>query len=687
MIKKLSSDISELIKSQQYINNTYTITKELLENSLDSGASTIKIIIDDDLIRVDDNGSGIKDLNEVGKAGFTSKENTTYYVLGLNTDSSNLYCGYRGLALCSIKNMCTLEIITKHGDNDFAYKKSFSDNKIVQSARERGTTINVSKIFENCPMRRELTKKNLSKDVKKIASLIESYSMVYNINFLFKFRGKVLFNKTGYSSLLGYCKSTYHDRFEDSLCKNTNEFFLFMIPNSESKDLSKIFFGKRYVVSKKITKEIKNAFNLYQEGYPTFVLELKGALDFNISPDKSEILFDNEKEIIEKLKETIKEYFSNQIYCINKSKETVPELNKTSGVHTEKAFSNISESALNIENIIEESEYQSLIEKCINEDVNLKYDVSDTFKQSLIEDASIVITESQENIPSKNELDSQLVDFQNTYEDTKKRDLNQSRNLFSNSPIFKRFCSSEKLKDEEFKVQDTEIVDLTDQRCDKKNQILDSPISEIRTPMKLSETVFDYIKTSSSHEVSLTILKSDFYNIKVIGQFNKGFILTTLIKNNRKYLLIVDQHASDEIYNYETLKSTTKIIKQKLVAPYDLKLSPIDESFVQENLSLFSKYGYEVKDNKLITIPVIKGQEFGIKEFQDLLDNIKNEEEGLDKIHKIMATKACRMSVMIGEHLQKSRLEKIVKNLGTLDRPWKCPHGRPTFMIIEEIIW
>lgn len=199
MIKKLAPDTSELIKSQQYINNTYTITKELLENSLDSGASIIKIIISEDLIRVEDNGSGIVDLHEVGNPGYTSKENTTYYVLGLNTDDSNIFCGYRGLALSSIKNMCNLEIISKHFSSEIAYKKTFFDNKIVNCARENGTTINVTKIFEKCPVRRSLNAKNISKDITKISSLLESYSMVYKINFLFKYKGKTIFNQAGYN--------------------------------------------------------------------------------------------------------------------------------------------------------------------------------------------------------------------------------------------------------------------------------------------------------------------------------------------------------------------------------------------------------------------------------------------------------------------------------------------------------
>lgn len=461
---------------------------------------------------------------------------------------------------------------------------------------------------------------------------------------------------------------------------------------------------------------------MYQDKYPLFFLELKGPLDFNISPDKSEILFDNEKEIIKELKETIMDYFGEQIYLSIKNSDQ--EKKSDSALIKSQIQSSLGKSEIDVESQ-ENSNFQNLIDEYIVNEIYTKHCVSDSIKENLDTDTieqTNYITDNKDDIIKSNKteifdkLPKQLdlnknfsvvnkLEISNDIESNinesqklnnipeiekciKKREMDHEKLILGNSPIFKKFCSLKNLDKDDFNVKESEVIDNSDQTTKilNKQPILESQVSDYITPLKLVDTVFDFIKTSQIPEISLTILKSDFCNMKIIGQFNKGFILTTLEKNNKKYLLIIDQHASDEIYNYENLKNNTKIVKQKLVVPYDLDLSPIDNLFVQENKNLFGKYGFEILNNQLTTIPNFKGEEFDIRDFKDLLDKVKNDEEGLDKIHRILATKACRMSVMIGEHLQKSRLEKIVKNLSTLERPWKCPHGRPTFMIIEEII-
>jgi len=83
--------------------------------------------------------------------------------------------------------------------------------------------------------------------------------------------------------------------------------------------------------------------------------------------------------------------------------------------------------------------------------------------------------------------------------------------------------------------------------------------------------------------------KEDFLSMEVIGQFNLGFILARC-KNN--HLWILDQHACDEITNFERLIATTKIHEQKLMAPLRLELSPSEEDCVVENMAIFEANGF-----------------------------------------------------------------------------------------------
>ncbi len=55
------------------------------------------------------------------------------------------------------------------------------------------------------------------------------------------------------------------------------------------------------------------------------------------------------------------------------------------------------------------------------------------------------------------------------------------------------------------------------------------------------------------------------------------------------------------------------------------------------------------------------------------------------KVRAMFASRACRMSIMIGDPLSHEQMEKVVKDLATLDAPWACPHGRPTFKHLFKI--
>ncbi len=92
-------------------------------------------------------------------------------------------------------------------------------------------------------------------------------------------------------------------------------------------------------------------------------------------------------------------------------------------------------------------------------------------------------------------------------------------------------------------------------------------------------------------ELDRCMTKEDFSRMRICGQFNKGFIVTELDSD----LFIIDQHAADEIYNFETLQKAGKIQKQKLLQPKYLELAPSSEHVLIEHLAFLEKSGYEMQ--------------------------------------------------------------------------------------------
>ena len=183
---------------------------------------------------------------------------------------------------------------------------------------------------------------------------------------------------------------------------------------------------------------------------------------------------------------------------------------------------------------------------------------------------------------------------------------------------------------------------------------------------------------------------SDFHKMTIIGQFNLGFILCSLATNAISKLYIVDQHASDEIYNYENLLKSMKITKYPLLLPKLISLNPSESLVFQKHEEYFKSFGYEfMVDNDgdvyMIVIPAYNGVEMNENDLFDLMAQLENGHGRAIpvKLKNKMASRACRSSIMIGDALQKQEMAIIVRHLGDLEKPWHCPHGRPTVKLLK----
>ena len=195
-------------------------------------------------------------------------------------------------------------------------------------------------------------------------------------------------------------------------------------------------------------------------------------------------------------------------------------------------------------------------------------------------------------------------------------------------------------------------------------------------------------------ELPKKMKKQTIKQIEIIGQFNKGFIIGKINFD----LYIIDQHAADEIYNYETLLKKDKLNVQPLINPLSISLTSDDELFVQENIDLFPQFGFEIQFREsneptqrvYLTKVYHRGKTiFGANEFIELVQQLKqcNNDQTviIKKKHKIFATEACRMSIMIGDPLNKNEMKTILSHLTELNKPWHCPHGRQTIRHLFDL--
>jgi len=246
-----------------------------------------------------------------------------------------------------------------------------------------------------------------------------------------------------------------------------------------------------------------------------------------------------------------------------------------------------------------------------------------------------------------------------------------------------------------------QVLDTTIGGITSRLQTLQSSVSSLSHSAHtniLNSLTLD-ISMPLTHQTTLTITKPDFARLHIIGQFNLGFILAT---RNNSDLFIIDQHASDEKINFERLQATTVMQSQRLVRPLPLELTAVDEEIILENQDALIRNGFEVSMDtsgetpvgqrcKLLTLPMSKGVTFSPSDLEELIALLADSPSSTtispstekhlprpSKIRKLFAMRACRSSVMIGKPLTQGQMGKLVGKLGEIDKPWNCPHGRPT---------
>ena len=222
-------------------------------------------------------------------------------------------------------------------------------------------------------------------------------------------------------------------------------------------------------------------------------------------------------------------------------------------------------------------------------------------------------------------------------------------------------------------------------------------------------------------ELERVFRREDFRDMRVVGQFNLGFILCTLGDD----LFIVDQHASDEIYNFERLQRTTTLNRQPLLVPKKLELTAAETQTVHRNMPTFLANGFgfcevdqpppTVRSLALNSVPFSKGITFGADDVHELIGMLDQGEYALparsqltvglsrqstgtpgsglsvseivrpSRVRAMLAMRACRSSIMIGKALDAKTMRRVLDNLSDLQAPWNCPHGRPTMRHLADL--
>uniref|UniRef100_A0A671U841 PMS1 homolog 1, mismatch repair system component n=1 Tax=Sparus aurata TaxID=8175 RepID=A0A671U841_SPAAU len=297
-MKQLPPDTVRLLSSSQVITSVVNVVKELMENSLDAGASSIDIKLENyglDRIEVRDNGLGIKaaDTPVMAVRHFTSKICSHEDLERLET------YGFRGEALGSICAVAEVSVITKTKEDDISthYTLNFTGGIVSQKPSHlgQGTTVSVLKLFKNLPVRRQYysSTKKCKEEVKKVQDLLTAYAIIKPDLRLTLVHNKIV--------LEGFFPKPGADHSSTS---------------SSNPDKTFIFINNRPVHHKEIMKLLRQHYTAQypddsaRNRYPTLMLKVTvppSSVDVNLTPDKTQVLLQDKEAVLTAVEQLIHE--------------------------------------------------------------------------------------------------------------------------------------------------------------------------------------------------------------------------------------------------------------------------------------------------------------------------------------------------------------------------------------------
>ncbi len=310
-INQLPPSVYNRISAGEVVERPASIVKELVENSIDAGATSIKIEIEEGGIKnitVSDNGCGIEkeDLTVAFLPHATSKIKT-------ETDLDSIASlGFRGEALASIASVCQVKLSSKTAESLAGYSISVNGGvfgSVQEIARTNGTTISCSNLFFNTPVRAKFLRKAKTEE-GEVTHLVERFMLSHSeIAFQYYVDGKQVYNTASCSMqdiiYTIYGREVYDNLIEVDYQEDGYRVYGFVTKPKYSKSnrtAQTIFVNGRSVENYIISSSINAVFDsfLMKGRFPVFVVSLTlplDCVDVNMHPSKREVKFENPNKI------------------------------------------------------------------------------------------------------------------------------------------------------------------------------------------------------------------------------------------------------------------------------------------------------------------------------------------------------------------------------------------------------
>lgn len=639
-INVLNKQMAELIAAGEVVERPASVVKELVENSIDAGATQITVEIERGgilLIRISDNGCGIsrEDVPTAFLRHATSKISTGEDLDAIGT------LGFRGEALAAISAVSKCEIITRRDEDEFGTLYSVCGGEageVDDIGCAQGTTITVRDLFYNTPARMKFLKKDVSEG-NAVCSVVDRIAMSKpHISFKLIRDGKVVRSTPGDNKLSSAIYTVLGRDFSASVQPVDYELRGVKVVGYISKpascranrNLQYTYINGRLVRSKTIMAALEQAYkNSSMVGkFPACVLHIElplSEVDVNVHPAKTEVRFSDEKRIFDAV------YYAVKNTIVSEPKRPVMQFEEKQPPAKQAVIGSFFEN-ISSKSFVERNDEAKPASKVSEPEKTVTYTPAVTYEAAPENDGTAAFSSLNKSLYSAN-----------------------GKNI-----------SLDIVFDEALDTPPTPIAD--------KNTVAAEEFTA------KAEAVEEKTPTADDVPVAEALTAE---NVKLPVRFIGEAFSTYIIAQQGDELILLDKHAAHERIIFDELKKSEKPHRQMLLTPVSVSLSADEYDAVLDNLELINSSGYSVEDFGgtilLRAVPSYLSDEDPADLLREIAGGFCEHKKTADtaKMEWLYHSVACRAAVKAGTKLSAAELAALAERVLEGEDIMYCPHGRP----------
>ena len=648
------------IAAGEVVERPASVIKELIENSIDASATNIEVEIGDGgvaYMRITDNGIGMTE--EDARLAILRHATSKIQQVEDLFDIASL--GFRGEALASIASVSHFSLTTRKADSDLGTRitvdgGTFTD--CIPYGAAPGTTIEIRDLFYNTPARRKFLKTERT-EASKIQDIVGKLALSNpHISFKLIVDDRVSIITPGNGNIGDTVAALYGYKTKDDIFTVAYESDSIYIDGVVSKPTllkstriwQSIIVNNRVISDKTIMKAIDNAYHalLPKNGHPLVVLNITvpaGMVDINVHPRKSEVKFSDDKIIFKAVYHGILNALNNPLHERYERESSV--------------YMGISESL--------SKDSSNTPNTAINQgddNTNISHGNStyDSYRTPPVVHDDM---QSAEHIATAVDYDKVFGGRRTKGYEVMRGETTQFVESLKakgyTPPAPKATYEQSSFIDESFDAVPKEFTSYTKEDIDRFKSLSQD------------------IREQDSEE--RTIQNSGFLPM---GQVASCYILAK--KGDDLY--IIDQHAAHERVRYDKLcKSSESIPMQSILVPQYSEATDDEMNLVEEERETLLDLGFDVELGgptkiKLVGAPVdlVESKAFEILQYVFSYLHEHQQPTKAQLRHEMLAYASCRGAIKAGHNLNMYQMTTLIEDLFSTEKPYVCPHGRPTII-------